>query len=208
MKLALRAWPPSPPDPLSPTARHTANERGQMCKRACEAVAPASSPERCQRKPPTHCHKQPRENMDLVITSPLQGIAARRARERHARPPCQITFSRAARAKNFNCLQSEFKHLRAKRGAKFFARSHAKMRAFPPPHGRQRREKRAKKCERFPRPTDASEEKNERNNASVSPAPRTPAKRKTSEKMRALPPAHGRPQAQKHTRARAQSARA
>ena len=84
-------------------------------------------------------------------------------------------------------------------------KANEKMRAFPPPHGRQRREntrknasvspsartptkrKHTKKCERFPCPTDASEEK-------------------TSEKMRAFPLAHERSQAQKHPRARAQSA--
>ena len=208
MKLALRAWPPSPPEPLSPTARHTANERGQMCKRACEAVAPASSPERCQRTSPTHCHKEPRENMDLAIASPLQGIAARRARERHARNPCQNTFSRAARAKIFYCFaerihtppreaRSEIFCTQPPQKCERFPRpadaseqkTSEKMQAFPPPRGRQRREKRGKKCERFPRPTDAAEEK-------------------TSEKMRAFPPAQGRPQAQKHTRARAQGARA
>ena len=187
MKLALRAWPPSPPEPLSPTARHTANERGQMCKRACEAVAPASSPERCQRTSPTHCHKEPRENMDLAIASPLQGIAARRARERHARNPCQNTFSRAARAKIFYCFAERIHTPPREARSEIFCTQPPKNASVSPAPRTPANRKQAKKCKRFPRPADASEEKNEGKNASVSPAPRTPPKRKQAKKCERFP---------------------
>lgn len=241
LETGVAAWPP-PPFPPNPCLlpRSLANGRGEMCKRACETIAQASSPERCQRKSPRDSHKQPRENIDLLITSPLQRIAARRARASATRKDTwQITLSRAARAKIFHCLQGEFKHFRAKRGAKFFARSRranerrqqreSKRKNASVPHPPARtaaKRKQPKKCERFPCPTAASEEKTSEKNASVSPSARTAAKRKQpkkcerfprpttaseekrSEKTRAFPPAHERPQAQKHTRARAQSARA
>ena len=209
-----------------------------MCKRACETIAQASSPERCQRTSPRNSHKQPRENIDLLITSPLQRIAARRARERHAQRHLANQSFRAKRERKFLLFARRVQTLPREARSEIFCTQSPSERATPT------KRKQTKKCERFPLRTDSREEEaaekmrafplprrrqrreNKAKNASVSPCERTPTKRehtkkcerfpcpttaseeKRSEKTRAFPPAHERPQAQKHTRARAQSARA
>ena len=174
LETGVPAWPLPPPFPLNPCLlpRSLANGRGEMCKRACETIAQASSPERCQRTSPRNSHKQPRENIDLLITSPLQRIAARRARERHAqrhlanqsfrakRERKIFTFCKANSNTSARSAERNFLHAIAERtNDANKEKTNEKMRAFPPPHGQPRRG-------------------SSRKNACVSPAPPPPAKRK------------------------------
>ena len=165
LKQALQPGPS--PFPLNPCLlpRSLANGRGEMCKRACETIAQASSPERCQRASPRNSHKQPRENIDLPITSPLQRIAARRARERHAqRHLANHSFARSA-SENFSLFPREAR-------SEIFCTQSLSERTTPT------KRKQTKKCERFPLRTNSREEEAAEKMRASPPAPRPPAKRK------------------------------
>jgi len=173
LKQALQPGP-SPPFPLNPylLPRSLANGRGEMCKRACETIAQASSPERCQRASPRNSHKQPRENIDLPITSPLQRIAARRARERHAQRHLANQSFRAKRERKFLLFARRIQTLPREARSEIFCTQSLSERTTPT------KRKQTKKCERFPLRTNSREEEAAEKMRASPPAPRPPAKRK------------------------------